>query len=148
MDVAANVEVVEKEEEELQDLDALLERENIQPNIEEESATQQAYSSQQVETPQNHNHVMHFTHGENTNVLQLDKDYLTTIEKPPGIHHREFMLHFQVSQDNPNRYNVNLLSSNPPNNVKKLKCRCRKLKSAKHPRNFKRAYKRFMEQTF
>ena len=151
MDVAVNVEIVE-DEEELQDLDALLERENNQPDIEEKSATQQTACSsqqqqqqqqqQQIETPQTHNQVIHFTHhGENANVIQLDKDYLTTIVKPPGIQHREFMLHFQVSQDNPNRYNVNLLSSNPPNNEKMLKCLCRKIKSTKYRwRNFKRTH--------
>ena len=51
MDVAANVEIVAEEEavEELQDLDALLEREDIQPDIEEELAIQP-----QVQTIQNH----------------------------------------------------------------------------------------------
>ena len=51
MDVAANVEIVAEEEavEELQDLYALLEREDIQPNIEEELAIQP-----QVQTIQNH----------------------------------------------------------------------------------------------
>ena len=92
MDVAANVEIVEEDdEEELQDVDALLEREDIQPDIEEESATQQQVETiqnhnQTVETPQNHHsQVIHFTHQEENNTTQVDKEFMATIEKPPGI---------------------------------------------------------------
>ena len=128
MDVAANVEIVEEDdEEELQDL----EREDIQSDIEEESATQQQVETiqnhnQKVETPQNHHSQV--THqGENT-TTQVDKEFMATIEKPPGIQHREFMLHFQVSQDNPNKYDISLLYSKPSSNGKKLKILRRKIK--------------------
>ena len=148
MEVGANVEIVEEQEtdeEELQDLDALLEREDIQPDIEDELATQQQLQTilqnhnQTIETPQNqHDQVTHFTHqGENT-TTQVDKEFMATIEKPPGIQHREFMLHFRISQDNPNKYDISLLHPKPSSNGKKLKILRRKIKQTKHNRrNFK-----------
>ena len=95
MEVGANVEIVEEQEtdeEELQDLGALLEREDIQPDIEDESAIQQQVETQNhnqtIETPQNqHDQVTHFTHqGENT-TTQVDNHRETAWHSTQRVHY-------------------------------------------------------------
>ena len=91
MDVPANVEIVEEDdEEELQDLDALLEREDIQPDIEEESATQQ-----QVETIQNHNQTAETTEPpQPSHTLHTPRGkYYNTSGQGVYGHHRETAWH-------------------------------------------------------